>query len=181
MYEQSIMILKKNGVELEKGLTSEEIFKIEKIYGIRMPRSLRDFLMSTLPISAGFYNWRNTRQDNIRLIKQVINRPVNDIYDMAEEVYWCDDWGVQPKEKKIVEKEVRNRLKDAPKLIPVYGHRYIPVGRDDNPPIISIHNVDIIYYGLDIKDYIEVEFSEKKQNEIEFKRINHIQFWSDIM
>lgn len=52
---------------------------------------------------------------------------------------------------------------------------------EDNPPIISIHDVDIIYYGQNLEDYFEVEFGGKEQGKIEFENINPIPFWSDIM
>ncbi len=93
IYEESIKLLKRQGVEFETGLTIEEIAKIEDIYTIKFPKSLKEFLMMTLPISKGFFNWRNLDQDNVMLIKKIINRPTEDVYELAEEVYWCDDWG----------------------------------------------------------------------------------------
>lgn len=59
MYRESIMLLKSQGIEFESGLTCEEIAKIEEIYKIKFPKSLKEFLMIALPISKGFYNWRN--------------------------------------------------------------------------------------------------------------------------
>lgn len=49
-----------------------------------------------LPISMGFYNWRNLEQDNVMFIKKIVNRPIEDVDELAEEVYWCDDWGKEP-------------------------------------------------------------------------------------
>jgi len=57
IYEDSIKLLKRQGVEFETGLTIEEITKIEDIYTIKFPKSLKEFLMMTLPISKGFFNW----------------------------------------------------------------------------------------------------------------------------
>lgn len=181
MYEESIKLLKLQGVEFETGLTGEEIAKIEDVYKIKFPKNLKEFLMMALPISKGFYNWRNFEQDNIVSIKKVINRPIEDVEEVAEEVYWCDDWGEEPENVMDIAQMVRNRLKSAPKLIPVYGHRYIPMIPEDNPPIISIHDIDIIYYGRNLEDYFKVEFGVKEQGEIELKNINPIPFWSDIM
>ena len=36
----------------------------------KFPTSLREFLMIALPISRGFYNWRNIQDDNIQFIKK---------------------------------------------------------------------------------------------------------------
>ena len=181
IYEESIKILKQQGVEFEIGLTVEEIAKIEGIYKITFTKSLKEFLMMALPISKGFIDWRNLNQDNIMIIKKIINRPIEDVDELAEEVYWCDDWGKEPDNEIDIALVVRERLKSAPKLIPVYGHRYISMIPEDNPPIISIHDVDIIYYGQNLEDYFEVEFGGKEQGKIEFENINPIPFWSDIM
>lgn len=180
MYKESIKLLKAQGIEFESGLTVDELKQIEKIYKIKFPNSLREFLMIALPISKGFYNWRDTTEDNINFIKQVINKPVLDIKDTAEEVYWCEDWGEEPEDEEIIAKKVIEHLVDAPQLLPIYAHRYIPI-IDDNPPIISIHDIDIIYYGENLEDYFNVEFGGKKQNNIDFQKIKPIPFWSDIM
>ena len=181
IYEESIKLLKRQGIEFETGLTVDEIAKIEDTYKIKFPKSLKQFLMMALPISSGFYDWRNFDHDNVMLIKKVINRPIEDVDELAEEVYWCDDWGEEPENEIDIALIVRERLKSAPKLIPVFAHRYIPMIPKDNPPIISIHDVDIIYYGQNLKDYFEVEFGGKEQQNIEFENINPIPFWSDIM
>lgn len=65
--------------------------------------------------------------------------------------------------------------------MPIYAHRYMPMVLDENPPIISIHDIDIIYYGEDLEDYFNIEFGKKTQDRIEFQNITPIPFWSDIM
>lgn len=50
-----------------------------------------------------------------------------------------------------------------------------------DPPIISIHGVDIIYYGKNLEDYFDIEFGTKNQAEMEFDDITPIPFWSEIM
>lgn len=137
--------------------------------------------MIALPISNGFYNWRNFQDVNVEFIKTIINQPYFDIYNMAKEVYWCEDWGEEPEDEMIYLKEVRKRLKKAPKLVPIYAHRYMPIVLDENPPVISVHNVDLIYYGENLDDYFDIEFGKKEQNTIKLKKITPISFWSDIM
>ena len=70
---------------------------------------------------------------------------------------------------------------NAPILLPIYGHRYMPVSSVDNPPVISVHGIDIIYYGQDLEDYFEVEFGAKEQEAICFENIQPISFWTDII
>lgn len=120
------------------------------------------------------------QDDNVQFIKMVLDRPISDIYDMAGEVYWCDDWGKEPEDEKVFQEEVRKRLKEAPKLLPIYTHRYMPMVLEENPPVISIHGTDVVYYGENLKDYFKVEFGMKIQD-IKFQNITPIPFWSDIM
>lgn len=181
MYKDCFNLLRMKGIEFEKGLTLDELKQIEMIYQIEFPGSLREFLMLALPVSKGFYNWRNIQDDNVRFIKKVINKPLSDIRNMAGEVYWCDDWGEEPDDEKIILEEVIARLKEAPKLVPIYAHRYIPIVLDENPPVISIHDIDIIYYGENLEDYFNIEFGKKTQDKIQFQNITPIPFWSDIM
>ena len=103
MYENILSLLEMQEVKFEKGLTLDELNQIERIYQIKLPRSLRQFLMTALPISRGFYNWRNIQDDNIRYIKKVLNKPLLDIYNMAEEIYWCDNWGEKPEDENQAE------------------------------------------------------------------------------
>lgn len=181
MYKESLNLLKAKKITFENGLTFDEIVQIEKIYEIVFPKSLRDFLMTALPVSKGFYNWRNRDRGNIEYIKNMINQPISYINDMPEEVYWCEDWGEEPEDEDNFKSEVKKRLRTAPKLVPIFSHRYMPSISNVNPPIISVHGVDIIYYGKDIEEYFKVEFGEKDQSTIEFKNIAPIPFWSDIM
>jgi len=180
MYENILRLFKEKEVLTEPGLTPEEVELIEKLYDISFPQSLKDFLMQVLPVSEGFYNWRNVNDENIARIKSAISRPKEWVYESFIELYGGDNGGKQEEENEKIIREFREELDQAPKLIPIYGHRYMPVV-GDNPPVLSVHGVDIIYYGKDLCDYFEVEFGSKKQREIEFSDIAQIEFWSDMI
>lgn len=181
MYEKSIKLLKTSGVEFENGLTCKELQTIKNIYGVIFPNSLKLFLMNQLPVSKGFYNWRNFTKENIAFITKAIEYPIRYIENYPDEVYWCDDWGDEPKNVNIFAKEVKKRILNAPKVVPIYEHRYMPMVKNENPPILSIHGIDVIYYGQNLEDYFRVEFGVKNQNAIDFNSIEPILFWSDIM
>ncbi len=181
MYKDILNLLKLRGIEFEKGLTFNKLMQIEKIYNISFPISLKEFLMIAVPISKGFYNWADITDNNINFIKQAINKPNLNIFEMAKDIYWSDNWGEIPINENSIVDEIRKQLNKAPKLLPIYAHRYMPIIQDNNPPIISIHNIDIIYYGENLKDYFKIEFGEKKQTEIDFKNVKYIPFWSDMM
>lgn len=181
MYKESIDLLKNCGIRFESGLTKSEMVMIEKLYTIKFPKSLRVFLMEELPISKDFYNWRNFEKNNVRFIKNTLYKPLKYIDNLAEEVYWCEKWGEEPINTMDKVNGVKERLKKAPLLLPVYSHRYMPEILDDEPPVLSVHGSDIIYYGKNLEDYLEIEFGGKEQVEIDFQRISPIPFWSEIM
>lgn len=180
MYQECITLMKQQGVEFAEGLSSDEIAAIEKHYGVKFPQSLKEFLMEALPVSKGFYNWRDLRSDNTDFIEQMIRYPLESFEEFASEVDWCEEWGDQPETLQELENIIRTRLRSAPKLIPLYSHRYIPV-YSDNPPVFSVHGVDVIYYGENLEQYLNAEFGEKKQSQLNWKEIKCIPFWSDVM
>ena len=48
-----------------------------------------------------------------------------------------------------------SRLAQAPTLIPIYGHRYLPAGNGTHGhPVLSVYQTDIIFYGTDLADYM---------------------------
>lgn len=181
MYKESISLLKSHGIWVEAGLTDDEVGKIERIYSIQFPKSMKAFLMEGVPILDGFYNWRNFKADNIEYIKSVIKHPVTYLEDYPEEVEWYKGWGTEPECVSDRVQLVRKRLKNAPTLLPIYGHRYMPESSDENPPVISVMGVDIIFYGENLAEYFKVEFGEKKHSEINCQQMKPIPFWSDII
>ena len=179
--KEGINLLQQHGVCFESGLTSAEIKRAEAIYNIHFPKCLCDFLMQALPVSKGYYNWRDVTEKNIDYIKHVIEKPVNDLCSMAEDMEWRDEWGIEPKTKSEKIKRIKERVKCAPQMIPVFCHRYMPAVDTEEAPILSIHGTDIIYYGENLTDYIKVELGEKHQEGINFQNIMKLPFWSDLM
>lgn len=180
MYKNIVDKLKFNGVEFAEGLSEQEIIKIKQEYKIEFPIELQEFYSTALPVSKGFYNWRDFKTTNVQYIKDVMNRPFNDIYELADEVYWCDEWGDEPNNSERAD-VVRAMLKKAPALIPIYSHRYIPAINLEPTPVFSIHDTDIIYYGENLESYFEIEFGNKKHSDIGYDIIKYVTFWSDLI
>ena len=173
--------MKTKNVKFEQGLTDVEIKQIEKIYDIKFPGSLKKFLMAGLPISEGFYNWRDVTKENVSNIRDAIESPLITIEKEPTQVYWNDDWGNEPVNEEEFKAEIIKRLKKAARLIPIFSHRYMPMNLSEDPPVISVCGGDVIYYGIDLEDYFMREFGEEKCEVIYFKDVEHIPFWTDIM
>lgn len=181
-YELAISKLKSKGIEFEKGLTAEEIATIEQRYDICFPIELKNFYSVLLPVSDGFYNWRNASESSVEMIKRALEMPLVGLLQDLEELYWCDEWGEEPgsiEEKKMI---LAKLYEKAPKLIPVYSHRYMPyLDKEEEMPIFSIYQSDIIYYGENLLSYFEIEFGLKHYSDMKCDNIPHIDFWSDLI
>jgi hypothetical protein len=151
------MVLKRAGVEFLPGLTSPELQHIENEYEFRFPPDLRDFLMFALPISKGFINWRNRDKEEIQ---KRLSWPFEGIcFDIEQNAFWLKEWGLKPDSLQEAFYRAHVAIEDAPKLIPIRGHRYIPDRpHERNNPIFSVYQTDIIYYGNTLPRYLENEF-----------------------
>ncbi|MBR4671213.1 MAG: hypothetical protein IKO84_11480 [Butyrivibrio sp.] len=176
-----IKILKKNNIAVEKGMDDKEIEEIQLLYGIRFPKSLLELLQEGVPHSKGFLNWRDMSPDNIAQIKGAIETPIKDLSDNADAVYWNEIWGEEPDTSEEIAEYIRNKIITAPKLIPIYSHRYIPAGNLYNPPVFSVYDADVIYYGKDLEEYFQLEFGGKNQKDVDYSTVQAVPFWSELI
>lgn len=182
-YQDIISKLKTKGVVFDSGMSPKEINEIEKLYNIHFPCELKSFYSIGIPVSSGFYNWRNTNEENTQLIKNILKSPIKGLKsDLEAGDFWCEDWGGKP----VVLEEAENRLlmyyNDAPKMIPIYSHRYMPyIPKVTEIPVFSIMQSDIVLYGENLISYFEVEFGLKKYNDILQANFRHIDFWSNLL
>lgn len=71
----------------------------------------------------------------------------------------------------------------APKLVPLWGTRYLPADpHEAGNPILSVVQTDIIYYGVDLSAYFVREFGLATANQQDAAVTpRRIRFWSDII
>ncbi len=79
----------------------------------------------------------------------------------------------------------------APKLIPVFGHRYLlaePCAAGN--PVLSIYQSDMVIYAVDLYDYFLVEFGEligernighSRLTQVKYAAYQTIPFWGDFL
>lgn len=204
MYHTLIKKLKNVGIEFEEGLTIDEIAQIEEIYDIKFPKSLKDFFTEALPVffeyphplpsendsseseileikkRINFPIWNDFSESNILRIKERINFPIKGVMEDVISGYWLDSWGERPNNAEEIKKISLFHMNKAPKLIPIYSHRYIAqIDGIEDPPIISVMQTDIIYYGNNLFDYFKREFLRDTSAKLE--RPVSIPVWGDIM
>ena len=89
--------------------------------------------------------------------------------------------GEEPVNPKTKIDEIQKKVKAAPRLVPIYAHRYMPLCPLSHYPILSIHGLDVIYYAKNLEDYFEREFGSKTRDTLPDSAIEKIPFWTDLM
>lgn len=148
--------LNAEGVIFERGLTDEEIATLEATHALRFPSDLRKLLQHALPVSDRFPNWRG----RAAALRESLNWPAEGILREVERYgVWLPAWGERPHDPEAMLAQARRSIETAPRLIPVYAHRYLPC---DPPtagnPIFSVIGTDVIYAGCDLPSFFTAEF-----------------------
>ncbi|MBZ0319397.1 MAG: hypothetical protein K8L91_23505 [Anaerolineae bacterium] len=175
--------LKLWGIILEPGLSDHEMNQIEQEGKFRFPPDLRWLLQRILPIedNRGYRNFPNWRAEGGKLIEKHQEFLLDGIiFDVTQQKipHWLESWGEMPTNMDDAVEIVKQVFSDAPRLIPVYGHRFIPSQPplSDNP-IFSIWQTDIICMGNNLVDYFYNEFGRENRSSGQFRQIP---FWDDL-
>ena len=154
--------LEDKGIQFKNGLTDDEINKIEEIYEIVLPEWLRKFYCLGVPFSEEnnlFPLWSDFSDTNIEKIKERMQKPYKLFAREVQDGFWHTSWGSRPESQEEVLQKFGELSLVAPRLIPLYSHRYMPlIDGVDDPPIISTVGSDTIYYGCNLHDYLQNEF-----------------------
>jgi hypothetical protein len=67
-------------------------------------------------------------------------------------------WGEKPDRIEDAVDRLRDLISQAPMLIPICGHRFMPALPEAGNPIYSVVDFDTIYYGYDLASYLTHEF-----------------------
>jgi hypothetical protein len=145
-------------IEFDAGLSDAEADAVEGRFGFRFPPDLREFLQTALPRGPGFPDWRSGDESALRALLDLPRRGI--LFDVEHNDFWLPEWGPRPDTLAASLEAVSDLVTNAPRLVPVFGHRMMP----DEPclagnPVFSVHQTDIIHYGFDLADYLRHEFA----------------------
>lgn len=178
-WDRIVESLEARGVEFETGLSDQEVADVQARYGFSFPPDLRALLQTALPASDRFPNWRS---DPPGELERRLAWPADGIaFDVESNQVWLSAWGAQPSDPGEAVALARAKLAEAPTLIPVYSHRFLPAEPSEaGNPVFSVYQTDIIEYGPDLASYLEREFGiETGAPQREPSR--RIRFWSDLV
>jgi len=167
------------GIEFSPPLSGKEVVSVEDRFEIQFPSDLRAFLQTALPKGKYFPDWRDGSE--LQLTNWLNGPREGVLFDVEFNNFWLPEWGLRPNSVDEA-KAIAGQLVDhAPKLIPIYAHRMIPSEPfEEGNPVFSVHQTDIIIYGIDLQDYLLGEFllsKMKKMEKKERKSPRKIRFW----
>jgi hypothetical protein len=188
--------LRRRGVcAIDVGLTDREFARVEEEFGFRFAADHRAFLAAGLPVNAGmpppepgvYYThprpWPDWRHDDSATLRRFLVRPVRDVlFAVERSAFWRESWGPRPERRAAAVAAARRRLEKVPRMVPVYGHRYLPDRRAGvGHPVLSMWERDIICYGLDLADYIDREFGPEHPGQGDWHPRVTVEFWRDLL
>ena len=173
-----VALFKIGGLEFDSGLTDREVEVVQRKYEFRFPPDLRSFLQTVVPVSKGFYNWRS---DDETVFRKMLDWPLQGcLFDVENNGFWLPEWGPKPEALADALKIATAKIAEAPTLIPIYSHRYIAEEpHESGNPVFSVYQMDIIYYGFDLDDYLRHEFNLPGREEWP-AQVRPIRFWDPI-
>lgn len=195
------------GTRWLNGLKEQEIVAIEGHYQLHFPPDYRLFLQmlhsvdrpmvgvrfienntKVLGTSPSFYNWQ-TDTTSIQSAYEWLVYGL--VFDVRQNNLWLPGWGAKPGTLEAQEARVRDLVNTAPKLIPVFGHRYLLAEPcEAGNPVFSIYQSDMIIYCEDLHSYFLHEFGDlvgagrpahDHQGKIRLEPYRAIPFWGEIL
>lgn len=177
--------------EFEPGLTDFEFEDIERKYGFEFADDHRAFLAAGLPVNVPPQDgqtwsrpWPEWRGGDLDSLRRQFDSPVEGVLVGVEHNgFWYGGWGERPADGAVALEAARRHLREVPVLVPVYAHRYLPAGRGSfGHPVLSMWQTDIIYYGLDLVDYMHQEFDEARgETDESWSPRAMVPFWRDLL
>lgn len=177
--------------QFEPGLTDAEFERIEREFGFEFADDHRAFLAAGLPVNVPPEEgktwsrpWPEWRDGDLGSVRRQLAWPIEGVlFDVERSGFWYDSWGERPADTAAALGRAQRQLAEVPVLVPVYAHRYLPAGRGRHGhPVLSVWQTDIIYYGLDLTEYVHREFDETRGDVDEsWDPQATVPFWKDLL
>jgi hypothetical protein len=154
---QAAEALRDAGARFAPGLTATELASAEARWDLRFCADHAEFLQLGMPVGEGWVDWRSAPE---ALVQARLDAPADGLlYDVEVNEFWPASWGRRPAEPAEALAFARGRVARWPRLVPLYGHRYLPPGPLPAPaPVLSVMQSDVIYYGADLLEWVQREF-----------------------
>lgn len=148
------------GVQVEPGLSGDEIASAQERFGVEFSPVHRDFLAAGLPVSIlpTTNGWPDWRHGDPEVLAQRMLRPnLKQLNELARTPGYV------------------------PLMIPLWANKYVPAGTQyPRSPVFSAHERDIIYFGASISEWIGISFEGVAWPLVRLPHADRIPFWSEV-
>lgn len=164
---------------VDKGLSRDELNEVEHTFGFRFNPDHRAVLSAGLPLGGRWPDWRDINGPDLR---RRLAEPVQGVlFDVSENGFWWPEWGDRPPDTVAALAKARSALREAPALVPIFGHRYTPALPQSGLPVLSVVQTDVMVYGRDLADYLTREFGQGDTDPpVIAGQVREVPFWSDL-
>jgi hypothetical protein len=165
---------------IRPGLSSAELAAVEREFAFSFADDHRAFLAAGLPYGRGWPDWRDGDRTELR---ERLAWPVEGVlFDVVENDFWYGAWGPRPDDAEAALAVARGRLVTAPRMVPVYSHRYLPAGHGTyGHPVLSVYQTDVICYGANLVEFLHEEFGLGERAVIPPAPRPTVDFWSRLI
>ncbi|CAN8283939.1 unnamed protein product [Cochlearia groenlandica] len=171
------------GINVEPGLTNQEILAVESSLGFSFPLDLRWILQTGLPVGTRFPDWRtgSTRKN----LGSMLDLPLLHVTKIvARNGFWVDSWGIRPGSDSDALSLVKKLLEIAPVLVPVYGDFYVPSTMPNlagNPVVQIVDGGDVVrVLDCDVARFLQGMCRSGYRRFSGELRRRRVEFWSDV-
>lgn len=148
-------------VTIERGMSDEELDRVEHDVSVEFADDHRAFLAAGLPTGGSWPNWRDEGRRSLARRLQLPTEGV--LFSVEWDRFWHDSWGRRPAQMKHALRTARYHLERAPSLLPICSHHYLPAGRGSfGHPVLSVVRTDVVVRGADLADYVAAEFGAEE-------------------
>jgi len=160
------------------GYSDVELEEIQHRWKLAFPPDLVALLRRQRSIGkgSGAFDWLTTSDAQIQAR---LDWPFESfLFDVEHDQLWWPEWGPKPDSAPQRREQLAKAFAEAPKLIPLFGHRYLPADPcEAGNPVFSVYQSDVIYYGANLQDWLRREIDGWDSEP--WPAIKRIRFWSD--
>ena len=160
------------------GYTDCELEEIQHRWQLDFPPDLVELLHEKRPLGDGpaAFDWLLSSAEQIQ---GRLDWPFDSfLFDVEHDQLWWPEWGPRPENAHDRRGQLANAFAKAPKLIPLFGHRYLPAEPcEAGNPVFSVYQSDVIYYGANLQDWLDREFGG--WDAAPWPPLKRIRFWSE--
>jgi len=157
------------------GYSQDELDDAQAQWSLRFPPDLVALLRERRqPVGQGSLDWTTSDPTAIR---RSLDLPFEGFWFDVQHGLWWPEWGEKPTTLEEQRGRLRHAFDLAPKLIPVFGHRYLPeLPSESGSSVFSVSQADVIYYGSDLANWME---REEGNRSTPFGPVKEVPFWSE--